>query len=178
MDLQRITSRAHPLFDAAWQIYEASFPAAERRSFSDHLRALSDPAFYTCAAVDGGALCAIVFFWQTEDFLYLEHFAVDPAARGAGYGTKALQALIDASRVPLILEIEQPVDALTRRREHFYARLGLRLQPYPHGAFAYQAGTVCVPLRIMARPDITQAQYDAFYRFFAGHVLPYTACRP
>lgn len=178
MDLQRITSRSHALFDAAWRIYEASFPVAERRSFSDHLRALADPAFHACAAVDGGALCAIVFFWQTADFVYLEHLAVGPAARGAGCGTKALQALMDTSSAPLILEIEQPVDAITRRREHFYERLGLKLQPYAHGAFSYQAKAVCPTLCIMAKPDITQAQYDAFYRFFAGRVLPCTAYQP
>lgn len=178
MDFQRIDSRAHPLFDAAWRIYEASFPASERRSFSDHLRALSDPAFYACGAVDGGALCAIVFFWRTEDFVYLEHLAVDPAARGSGCGSRALQALMDASGAPLILEIEQPVDETTRRREHFYKRLGLKLQPYAHGAFSYQAKAVCPTLCIMAKPDITQAQYDAFRRFFTGRVLAYTAYRP
>lgn len=174
MQLIRITDPSHPLFDAAWRIYEASFPLSERRSLSYHLQAMQEPEFHACAAVEEGAVRAIVFFWNTGEVCYLEHLAVDPAARGSGAGTKALTALIGRSELPLLLEIEQPVDDVTRRREHFYNRLGLTMQPYAHGAFSYQRKAVCPTLCIMAKPDITQAQYDHFFDFFCRRVLRFT----
>ena len=177
MEYQRITSLSHPLFDETWRVYEQSFPASERRTREDHLRALEDAAFHACAAVENGLLLAIVFYWQTEAFTFLEHLAVDSPMRGTLCGTRALQKLFAETPAPLILEIEQPADEATRRREHFYERLGFALQPYPHGAFSYQERTVCVPLCLMARPAITQAQYEAFHRFFTGHVLTYTKYR-
>lgn len=175
MQLQRITSKEHPLFDEAWRIYQQSFPDSERRTLCEHLRALADEAFYACAAVEQGRLCAIVYYWQQESFVFLEHLAVDPALRGTSCGTRALQLLLAQSELPLILEIEQPVDEVKRRRRHFYERLGLTVQPYAHRAVAYQKNTVCDALCLMAKPAISQQQHAAFERFFATRVLQYTA---
>lgn len=174
MQLIRITDRSHPLFDAAWRIYEASFPLSERRSLEQHEQAMREAAFHACVAVEDGSVCAIVFYWDTGEVCYLEHLAVDPAQRGEGAGTKALTALLARIERPLLLEIEQPVNDVTRRREHFYRRLGLTMQPYEHGAFSYRKSAVCPPLCIMAKPDITRAQYDHFFDFFRRHVLKFT----
>ena len=178
MDLQRITSPSHPFFEVAWRVYEQSFPKNERRTQEDHVRALCDPAFHACAAVENGQLLVIAFFWQTAEFTYLEHLAVSPAMRGTGCGTRVLQALLDETSAPLILEIEPPEDDVCRRRKHFYERLGLVMGDFPHWQFPYQPGTEGSPLCIMARPAISRTQYDAFYRFLLEHVLIYTAYRP
>lgn len=172
-----MTGRAHPLFDEAWRLYEQSFPANERRTLADHLRALEDPAFFACAAAESGALCALAFFWQQPEFTYLEHLAVNPALRGGGVGTHVVQWLLRTSTTPLILEIEPPGDDISRRRSHFYERLGFVPAPYPHWQFPYQPGTTGAPLCLMTRPAITQAQYGAFYRYLTQHVLQYTACQ-
>ena len=178
MVFQRITSPSHPLFDAAWQVYERSFPANERRTREDHQRALGDAAFHACAAVENGQLIAIAFYWQTAEFTYLEHLAVNSAMRGTGCGTRVLQALLDETQSPLILEIEPPEDDVCRRRKHFYERLGLVMGDFPHWQFPYQPGTEGAPLCIMAKPAISAAQYGAFYRSLLGRVLIYTAYRP
>lgn len=36
---------SHPLFEASFTLYEASFPPNERRTREDHLRALQDADF-------------------------------------------------------------------------------------------------------------------------------------
>ena len=77
MKLERIGAQ-HPLFDASFSLYESSFPPNERRTRADHLLALQDADFLPLGALEDGRLLADVFVWQTEDFVYLEHFAVQP----------------------------------------------------------------------------------------------------
>ena len=120
MKLTRIDA-SHPLFEASFTLYEASFPPNERRMREDHLRALQDADFSPLGAVEDGVLLADVFLWETEDFCYLEHFAVQPSLRGHGTGSTILRQLLTQDK-PLILEIEPPEDEITCRRKHFYER--------------------------------------------------------
>ena len=90
MKLGRIGAQ-HPLFDASFSLYESSFPPNERRTRADHLLALQDTDFLPLGAVEDGRLLADVFVWQTEDFVYLEHFAVQPSLRGQGTGSRILR---------------------------------------------------------------------------------------
>ena len=59
---------SHPLLEASFTLYEASFPPNERRTREDHLRALQDADFFPLGAVEDGKLLADVFLWETEDF--------------------------------------------------------------------------------------------------------------
>ena len=45
MNFERIGA-SHPLFEASFTLYEASFPPNERRTREDHLRALQDADFF------------------------------------------------------------------------------------------------------------------------------------
>ena len=87
MKLERIGAQ-HPLFDASFSLYESSFPPNERRTRADHLLALQDADFLPLGALEDGRLLADVFVWQTEAFVYLEHFAVQPSLRGQGTGSR------------------------------------------------------------------------------------------
>ena len=100
MNLERIGA-SHPLFEASFTLYEASFPPNERRTREDHLRAMQDADFSPLGAVEAGNLLADVFLWETENFSYLEHFAVQPSLRGHGCGTELLRQLLGRDK-PLI----------------------------------------------------------------------------
>ena len=175
MNLERIDA-AHPLFDASLALYETSFPPNERRTREDHLRALQDADFFPLGAVEDGKLLADVFLWETEDFCYLEHFAVQPDLRGRGTGSTLLRQLLQREK-PLILEIEPPEDELTCRRKRFYERNGLRAQPYRHVQLPFQGGDPIVPLVIMANRDLTAQQCRAFQQYLLNRVVRYTQYR-
>ena len=53
MKLERIGAQ-HPLFEASFALYEASFPPNERRTREDHLRAMQDADFSPLGAVEAG----------------------------------------------------------------------------------------------------------------------------
>lgn len=175
MTLERIDA-SHPLFDASFALYEASFPPNERRLRADHLRALQDADFFPLAAVENGMLLADVFLWETDEFVYLEHFAVQPELRGHGCGSGLLRQLLRADK-PLILEIEPPVDTITCRRRQFYERSGLQTQPFDHVQLPFQGGGPIVPLVIMADRALTAPQCRAFQKYLLDRVVRYTQYR-
>lgn len=172
MKLERIGAE-HPLFEASFALYEASFPPNERRIRADHLRAMQDAEFCPLGAVEDGKLLADVFLWKAERFVYLEHFAVQPQLRGQGYGSKILWQLVGAE-LPLILEIEPPEDARTCRRKRFYERGGLHAQPYAHVQLPFQGGGPMVPLVIMTDRALTPEQCGEFQAYLLKRVVPYT----
>ena len=110
---------------------------------------------------------------ETEDFFYLEHFAVQPSLRGQGTGSRILRELLQGEK-PFILEIEPPEDALTCRRKAFYERNGLQAQPYDHVQLPFQGGGPIVPLVIMADRAISPAQCRTFQRYLLDRVVKYT----
>ena len=90
MKLEHMTGPEHPLYAAAWALYEAAFPANERRDAEWQARALAQDAYHMCAAAEDGALCAIAFYWMHGGELFLEHLAVASELRGRGIGAALL----------------------------------------------------------------------------------------
>ena len=91
--------------------------------------------------------------WHFEEFIYIEHFAIDPNLRSQGYGTEALNTFIQEQDKPIILEAEPPTDDITRRRVGFYERCGLTLYDFPYIQPAYTPESNPVELRLMGTLD-------------------------
>ena len=98
--------------------------------------------------------------WEFADFIYIEHFAIDPALRSQGYGSEALKAFIHEQCKPLVLEAEPPTDEMTRRRIRFYERIGLTLYDYPYTQPAYTEESLPVELRLMGTIDTEATPLD------------------
>ena len=91
--------------------------------------------------------------WHFEEFIYIEHFAIDPTLRSRGYGSKALHTFIKGHGKPIVLEAEPPTDALSIRRIGFYERSGLTLYDCPYIQPAYTEDSHPVELRLMGTLD-------------------------
>ena len=112
--------------------------------------------------------------WHFEEFIYIEHFAIDPTLRSQGYGSEALKAFIHEQGKPLVLEAEPPTDALSIRRIKFYERIGLTLYDFPYMQPAYTEDSHPVELRLMGTidteaiplTDVEQQLHREVYGFF------------
>ncbi len=132
-------------------LYETAFPVDERRDFAEVLRLFGQKrAFDMQVVYADGKPVGLISLWSWAGWRYVEHFAVDSSCRGKGIGAEVLRQLQLADNRPLVLEVEQPVDDLSRRRVEFYKRSGFVL----HESFAYvqppyDAGRRSLPMCLM-----------------------------
>ncbi len=119
----------NPLFARLLTLYTASFPSAERRP-NDKLSMMT---MDTTLPMKANAIklddefVGLVNFWEFDDFLYIEHFAVSHHVRGLGLGSKVLNIIKSNYSKPVVLEIEMPESSpIAARRMDFYRRNGFR----------------------------------------------------
>lgn len=164
MKFLRLLSAQDALFPEAFALYEASFPAHERRRWPQQAALMPHSLYHFDVIVSSGVLVGIVLYWAGTDHAYVEHFAVHPAMRGRAMGSRILSAF--CARHPLVvLEIDPPVDDIAQRRERFYQRLGFLSNPYPHVHPAYRQEYPPHPLVVLSHPRaLTAAEYETFAR--------------
>lgn len=169
MQVTRILSPQHPLAGEWWQLYKAAFPACERRGRVQHAAALQDAVFHCMHLADEAGFAGILSYWQWPGLCYVEHLSIAESRRGQGLGHQALELL----PLPCILEIEPVVDAATARRLAFYESAGLVRLPQPHVQLAYQAGQPEVPLWLLSKPALCEAEVARFEQLYHAGPMRY-----
>ena len=165
--LQRINETNFP---EIYRIMQASFSDDEYRPYDEQLALFEEPE-YRIYYMPAGFLAV----WEFESFIYIEHFAVDPALRNSGTGSAMLQELVKQYQKPICLEVELPEDELTRRRIGFYERNGFVFNEYPYIQPPISEGKSPVPLRIMTYGSaITQDTFEEMKRVLYQRVYKCT----
>lgn len=169
MKMERITQTTHPLYKQAMDLYQMSFPFHEQRESLSQSQILSQSAYHFDVVRDDQDFIGEVLYWEIGDFLYIEHFCILPSMRNKRYGQKILELL---QTKPLILEIDPPVDEISRRRQGFYARCGFVENPYRHIHPPYHKDTSGHELVVMSAPkELTQNEYDMFRRYLQNTIM-------
>ena len=165
--LQRINETNFP---EIYRIMQASFSDDEYRPYDEQLALFEEPE-YRIYYMPAGFLAV----WEFESFIYIEHFAVDPALRNSGTGSAMLQELVKQYQKPICLEVELPEVELTRRRIGFYERNGFGFNEYPYIQPPISKGKSPVPLRIMTYGSaITQDTFEEMKRVLYQRVYKCT----
>ena len=171
MKLERMTKKNHPLYEQAMALYRSSFPPHEQRETPSQERILQQEDYHFSLIYDGEIFVGLVLYWEREGDIYIEHFCILPEARNRRYGERTL-ALLGEKGKTLILEIDPPVDEISRRRKGFYERCGFAANPYAHVHPPYHRGNQGHPLILMTFPEgITAAQYASFADYLRGRVM-------
>ena len=134
-------------FDAVFRLLSQSFPAGERRDAAGQRALLSDSAYHIdILRAPSGGVQALMALWDFDDFVFFEHFAVDPACRNGGIGWQML-ARYDK---PACLEAELPETELAARRIGFYERHGFTVNAaYPYRQPALTPGGSPIPMYLL-----------------------------
>ena len=86
-------------------------------------------------------------------------------------GKRALALLAEKGKT-VILEIDPPVDDISRRRREFYFRCGYRENPYAHVHPAYQAGNAGHELVLLSCPEtISEGKCARFQAYLKETVM-------
>lgn len=167
-----ITDENNLMYKVGLNLYESAFPLYERRLESDIQKAMYHPDFYyVCAYSDSGDFAGMIMYWKTPNFVYIEHFAVNDEFRGRGFGTKILADFTaNFGAVPIILEIEPPIDEPTNARKRFYENLGFSQIDVTHMQIIFHKDCPEMELKIMAKPEIDVEFYGKFRNYLDGTI--------
>lgn len=159
-------------FAQVFSLMEKAFPPAERREEEKQRLLLENPA-YSCRILEreNGIFLGFLAAWRFEGFRFVEHFAVNEAARGHGVGTHALQMWMDEELLPVILEVELPETEAARRRIGFYRRLGFVLNDFSYTQPPMQQGRQAIPLKIMSWPSALSPELFSRWRGQLYHTV-------
>jgi len=132
MDFYRITSCDDSWYEAFYTIYKTSFPLHEQRNEEQQQAAFQHAEYHLECVIEENRLLAFIAYWEFDSYLYIEHFAVNPACRGQNIGSESLKALAAKTDKVILLEIDPLIDEVSRKRFHFYERLDFKANPYKH----------------------------------------------
>ncbi|GHV03496.1 hypothetical protein AGMMS50229_02810 [Campylobacterota bacterium] len=151
-------------FSAFWKIYNSSFPLNERRSLDDQIRVLLNSDYCLEVWIDNSeTIAGLIGWWNCGDLRFVEHFAISPDFRSAGFGSRFLSAWIAESKTTVLLEIEPITDETTKRRQNFYKRLGFVDNNIVYFQPPYHKTTQEIKLLLMSYPKpISNDCYERF----------------
>lgn len=171
MELVRIKDRNDSRLETSMKYYACSFPLHEQRELASQTDIMRDSAYHFTLIFDGKEEIGTILYWETDEYIYVEHFYIYPDFRGNAYGSMTLRALTQQGK-PVILEIDPPTDEISVRRKGFYERCGFAANAYPHIHPPYHKGNAGHSLVMMSYPNpISQTQYDAFQRDLKDRIM-------
>lgn len=151
IDYCKLTDSSDPLLPNVEKTYLNSFPEEERRDISLFKELLdNESTFNVYALLNDKQYVGFITEWLFDGFAYVEHFAMDEAARNGGFGRIAMKQFIEQTLTPIILEVELPTDELSTRRIGFYERLGFILDEHEYKQPPYKKGDQWLPMRLMS----------------------------
>lgn len=167
-----INNSRHPLYEAISALYARSFPIFEQRTSDQQAYAFAHSQYRLIAYSDQGELIGFISYWEFEDYLYIEHFAINTDIRGRGYGSQLLSTFVQSADRRILLEIDPIVDEVSRARQRFYQRCGFHTNPYPHRHPPYRCSYPAHSLIVLTTEQvITEAEYQRFAQDLAQIVM-------
>lgn len=159
-------------FRSVYEKMTAAFPYEERRDIDDQKKCLDNRYFNFFEIVDNGTKVGFISLWNFDEFVFIEHIAVDSDKRSGGYGSKAIELVKEKYGKKIILEAEIPVTEQQIKRIRFYDRLGFKINDYDYKQPSYHGGGG-LPLKLLSYPDlINREEFDLFIKRTREH--PYS----
>jgi ribosomal protein S18 acetylase RimI-like enzyme len=150
IQLHHIQMQDDPNLAALLTLYSSAFPSHERRDYVSLLNLLDNPDMFFMAVKQKKELAGFLIFWNFTDFRFIEHFAIFPEKRGACIGSQCLLQFIEMAHKPVYIEIEQPIDQISRRRIAFYQRHDFSVQNIFYAQPPYYENGPFIPMLLMS----------------------------
>ncbi len=126
---ERIRNKIHPAYDCALELYQGSFPIHEQREELSQAKILCDNAYHFEVIYDAEVFIRLVLYWETANYIYIEHLCILPEMRDKQYGQKTL-SIINKKQKIIILEIDPPKSMKYPKEERLFMRNADSLRIY------------------------------------------------
>ena len=171
MEFRRLTTSHGDIYKKARDLYEISFPYHELGEKDSQAGIMENDAYHFNLIFDENTWVGNMLYWETEDFMYVEHFCILPSMRNKRYGEKALEFL-NGSGKTVILEIDPPVDDISVHRKAFYERAGFQANAFEHIHPPYHKEYDGHKLVIMSYPNcLSEMEYHMFSDYMKNVVM-------
>lgn len=164
------------LLEKIKETYINSFPPEERRDYDkliDLFRHSHTMHIYACqtAILD---YAGFITCWRFEKFSFIEHFAINSEARNGGIGSLFLKEVLRIQDKPVILEAEEPLNDLCKRRIAFYERNGFVQGNVPYFQPPYRKGEPSIPMVLLSYGNINlENEYETIVPIIYTEVYNY-----
>lgn len=168
IELKKITTKN---FDKFYSFLEEDFPFEERKSYGKQLLTLNNSRFNPNFIYLNNKKIEYICYWDFDDMIYFEHFAIFKDLRNQGYGTEFLNNFVQLFDKNIIIEIERPKETNAKRRLNFYKRLGFVVNDYDYHQPSYHDGDDSVPMCILSyKEKISGEKYNKFLKHINQYV--------
>ena len=137
-------------FEVTRNLYLSAFPPNERREFDELKKQIFNDECNVNLILAGEKVAGFVILWNFTDFIFLEHFAIEPGLRGLGIGENTLAEIMALYQKNIIFETEPPANEMARRRIGFYERNGFHLLERHYFQPSYDGIKPEVELKLMS----------------------------
>lgn len=137
-------------FEVIKNLYLTAFPPNERREFDELKKQIYNDECNVNLILIGEKVAGLIIFWNFNEFVFLEHFAIEPDLRGLGIGEKTLAEIKTLYQKTVILETELPNDELSLRRIRFYERNGFHKLSRTYFQPSYGSNKPEIELKLMS----------------------------
>ena len=171
MHFERLRTSGDQSYKKSMELYNISFPFHEQRKPSLQAEIMDHEEYQFNLIRDQGGTVGILLCWETEAFIYVEHFCIRPEMRNKKYGQRALD-LLGRRKKTIILEIDPPVDEVSIHRKAFYERAGYMANEFEHIHPPYHEEYPGHRLVVMSYPQqLTKAGYYSFNQYLRAVVM-------
>ncbi len=148
-------------FEQVFEIMEKSFPEEEFRTKQSQYELLYlDYYNIKCVKNDENEVVGFISFFEFDRFVHIDHFAISPSMRNSGIGSKMLADFMKNTNKLIILEVEPPIDEISKRRINFYKRHGFVFCNFDYIHPPIRPNTEAVPLKIMSTQILSEGNFD------------------
>lgn len=168
----RIKSTEDKWYNEFYNIYSVSFPIFEQRNKEQQAYAFTFDNYHLDCLIENDRFLAFIAYWNFEEYIYIEHFAVNPDFRGENIGSRSLENLIDLQQKMILLEIDPLTTDIARKRYRFYERLGFVANDYNHHHPPYNKEFPAHELIVLSlNQTIDEKLYQTFYKDLSEVVM-------
>lgn len=152
-------------FNKFYSFLEEDFCFEERKNKNNELETFKNNNFNPNFIYDNNKLIGYICYWDFDEFIFIEHFAILKDLRNKHLGTKFLKKFIENNNKLILIEVEKPVDEVTTKRINFYKYLGFIINDYNYIQPSYheKSSNSNIPMLILTyNQPIT---FDEYYKF-------------
>ena len=157
MELKSVTKEN---FDLYYSFLEKDFCLEERRTKEDEFKALGIKRFKPFLIYYENEVVGCCSCWEFEDFIFGEHYLILKERRTNLLGLRFFRNVLNSMNKLFVFEIEQPIEAIARKRKLFYERLNVSDNDFKYNQPSYHNDGKEIPMLFLSYPKkLSEAEF-------------------